>query len=106
MSRCRSNPARSLADKALRDGGDDDEQRITFAMRSCVARSPDADELDTLQQLLKQQRERIVSGEVDAARIVGAAGMIGVANASMNERAAWTLVSRVLLNLDETITKE
>ncbi len=38
--------------------------------------------------------------ELDAAAIAGA----GAGDA--NERAAWTVVARALLNLDETITKE
>ncbi len=97
--------ARSLADQTLREGGRDDSERLTFAMRSCVSRSPDAEELATLQHLLDSQRERLTSGEVNAAEIVGVSGDENDP-AAITERAAWMLVARVLLNLDETITKE
>ena len=104
--------AEALAEKTLREGGGDDSQRLTFAMRCCVSRNPDAEELATLQHLLDRQRARLSSGEVNAALIVGAGGdASGDASgdsdsAAIGERAAWMLVARVLLNLDETITKE
>lgn len=97
--------ARALADKTLRDGGNDDEQRLTYALRCCVSRFPEADEIRMLKHLLDRQRERIRGGEVDGGAVVGVAEGEGGSDAS-NERAAWMLVCRVLLNLDETITKE
>lgn len=95
--------ARALAAKTLQDGGDTDDARITYAVRRCVARSPQADELSTLKHLLDQQRKRLAAGELDAKAIIN---HIEGASEANNEHAAWTLVARVLLNLDETITKE
>jgi hypothetical protein len=94
----------ALADTTLRDGGDSDEQRLIHAMRRCVSRTPSADEIATLQRLLDQQRSRLQAGEVDGAKVVGASETDDPTRT--RERAAWTLVARVLLNLDETITKE
>jgi hypothetical protein len=75
-------------------------------MRCCVARHPDGEELAMLQGLLDQQRARLASGEVDAAEILDSAADGDQEKSANNERAAWMLVARVLLNLDETITKE
>ncbi len=95
--------ARALAARTLKDGGDSDESRLIFAMRCCIARTPNADEVDTLQGLLDKQRQRLAEGELDAAKIVDATDN---QPHDIKEHAAWTLVARVLLSLDETITKE
>ncbi|MCA9144301.1 MAG: PSD1 domain-containing protein [Planctomycetaceae bacterium] len=95
--------ARALAVKTIEEGGETDEARIAYAVRRCVARSPEADELKTLQGLLDKQRKRLDDGELSATTI---AAVEGDAVEATRELAAWTLVARVLLNLDETITKE
>jgi hypothetical protein len=99
--------ARGLADVTMREGGPSDRDRLTYAFRRCVSRTPSEDELATLEGLLKQQIERLSHGEADALAIVGATSTSDTDDVqTLNERAAWTLVARVLLNLDETITKE
>ena len=67
-------------------------------MKRCVSRDPNIDEIETLSLMLSKQRERLKLGELDAAVIAG--------DGADDELAAWTLLARVLLNLDETITKE
>jgi hypothetical protein len=59
--------------------------------------------------LLQKQEQRLATGWLSARDITG----FGVADKSPlpakftpNDWAAWTALSRVLLNLDETITKE
>jgi hypothetical protein len=95
--------ARALAHRTLRGGGDTDAIRVTYATRCCVSRCPEPEEVATLQRLLDRTRDRIRRGELDAAAIVGDANDESI---DQNEHAAWTLVARVLLNLDETITRE
>ncbi|MDA1314570.1 MAG: PSD1 and planctomycete cytochrome C domain-containing protein [Acidobacteria bacterium] len=92
--------ARALARRTLAEGGAADRERINYAFRLCLTREPEPAESDELLAMLERQRERIASGELDARRLGGE----GAVNAA--ELAAWTTVSRVLLNLDETITKE
>ncbi|MCG8651383.1 MAG: PSD1 and planctomycete cytochrome C domain-containing protein [Pirellulales bacterium] len=95
--------AKALAVKTLQEGGSSDQSRLRYAMRRCVARTPQPEELATLSELLQRQRERIQAGQIDAPAIVGDLRADAV---STQDLAAWTLVARVLLNLDETITKE
>jgi mono/diheme cytochrome c family protein len=95
--------ARSLAALALKEGGSNDAERITYAFRRCVARKPTAEEVDVLSGLLKRQAERFKAGEADPRELaVGPAG----ADRDPVQLASWTVLARVLLNLDETITKE
>jgi hypothetical protein len=90
--------AQALAKKAILEAGKDDASRITFVMKRCLSREPDQDELETLSKMLRKQRERLSAGELDASAITG--------EGDDHEHAAMTLVARVVLNLDETITKE
>ncbi len=101
--------ARALGLRALREGGDSDAQRLTYAFRRCVARRPSAAELGELQTLLEKERQRFARPDGTPWEL--AAGdpanpptlPVGATSA---DAAAWTVVARVLLNLDETITKE
>jgi mono/diheme cytochrome c family protein len=101
--------ARALAAHALVDGGRTDEQRLVYAFRRCVARSPSRAEEAELLKFLKKETQRFQDGQLDAWGLLGGNPSLssllpkGVTPA---EVAGWTAVSRVLLNLDETITKE
>jgi hypothetical protein len=100
--------ARAMALRILKDGGKTDAERLTFAFRLCVSRPPSADELAELNGLLTKQRERLAAGKLDAAEV--ATGKKDAktlpAGVKPEDAAAFTILSRVLLNLDETITKE
>ncbi len=101
--------ARALALKTLKEGGASDGQRLTYAFRRCVSREPNERESAELLGLLNKQKQRATDGWVD---VWSLAGMDAVKpdmlpkGATPVQLAAWTAVSRVLLNLDETITKE
>ena len=75
------------------------EDRMRQLFRRCLVRSPDGHELAALAGFYQRQMERLEEGELNAAAIAGSA------DGGVYERAAWTLVARALLNLDETFTK-
>jgi hypothetical protein len=77
-----------------------DEQRLTELFRRCLTRPPTKEEQTVLLAYYQQQRQRLERKELDAATIAGAGG------ADALPRAAWTLVARAVLNLDEMVTKE
>jgi mono/diheme cytochrome c family protein len=100
--------ARALALKILRDGGADDEARIRHAFAACTGRLPTGDETNTLLAFLDTQRRRIADGWLDSREVAtGSSDTIPSlpAGATPQDAAAWTLVARVLLNLDETVSK-
>ena len=89
---------------AERPGAGTDD-RVRHAFRLCLARTPRPDELARITVFLDHQLSRFRAGDLDAARVAGAAtGSLGGVN--LDELAAWTTVARVILNLDETVTKE
>jgi hypothetical protein len=73
--------AEGLADRILAQKFDRDEDRLAFAFRLCLAREQTTRERQTLIKLLDPQ-------------------------ADSEHKDAWTTVARVLLNLDEFITRE
>jgi hypothetical protein len=101
--------ARGLALRAVRDGGPTDADRLTYAFRRCLARTPTDRESAVLLGLLEKQTERYAGGGADPWELAAADPKQppdlppGVTAPRL---AAWTAVARVLLNLDETITKE
>jgi hypothetical protein len=92
--------AQALGSLALREGGTTDEARIDAVFRRCTGRRPDAGERKVLLEFLALQKERL-SRAGDRLK-----ELVGPQEQPTAERAAWTALARVLLNLDETITKE
>lgn len=87
--------------KSTREAEGDDRTKIAGLFRKILIRPATSEELDELQDYLARQRKRLSAGELGAAKIVG--DTASPDNAL--DQAAWTLVARVLLNLDETVTK-
>lgn len=101
--------AQVLGRKALEEGGRTDAERVTYAFRRALSRMPTPDEKAELLSLLAKQRDRIAGGWVNANEI--ATGKDEPAanipkGSTPTQVAAYTVVARVILNLDETITKE
>jgi hypothetical protein len=101
--------AQALARKTLEEGGTTDSDRLNYAFKRTLARPPLPDEKAELQALLEKQGKRIAEGWLNPGEI--ATGTNGVPSnlpkgTTPTQLAAYTVVSRVLLNLDETITKE
>jgi len=91
--------AQALGRVALAAGPDDTSRLEALAVR-LLSRRLEPDEGEAVAEYLATQRRRLAAGELDAARLAG-----GEPAADVQERAAWTLVARALMNLDETIVK-
>src|SRR5262249_19462538 len=98
--------ARALGLKALSDGGRTDAERLTYAFRRCVARMPTADESAALLELLAKQKQRFTRPGAKPLELAAPDGGRLPQGGTAPDLAAWTVVARVLLNLDETVTKE
>ena len=98
--------SRALAQRMILEAGRDPAARINFAFRLATARKPSAKE----RQVLRDLAEREFSGyqrNQDAARKLLRVGEAKFdAKLEPAEVAAWTTVASVILNLDETVTKE
>jgi hypothetical protein len=97
--------AQALARRIVREGGADTQARIAWAFRACLARAPRPEETARLAALhtaeLAHYRLDSKAAEQMATSELGKAPE----SADLAELAAWTVVTNVLLNLDEFITK-
>ena len=100
--------AQGLAERILKEGGKTDEARIATGVRLCLAREPDAQELSILKSFLTRQRKLYAGMDAVAlsAVIHRAHGAQIADETQRSEKAAWVMLARVLLNLDETNTRE
>jgi hypothetical protein len=100
--------ARAFARHILEDGGKSDAERIDYAYRRALSRDPSEAERTEILGLISKQQKRIEEGWVDPWELAtGSHERPAVpAGATPAQLATYTVVSRVLLNLDETITKE
>lgn len=91
--------ARALGQFAANADGDE-AARVEMLFRHCLTRAPSNEDREKLVQFYKAQLARFASGELKAVDLLDVKE-----GERLNERAAWTAVARVLLNLDETVTK-
>lgn len=98
--------ARLLAQRILLEGGRDDSERLTWSFRTVLSRTPSPRELQLLRENLDEQREHFRVRSEDALRLLEVGEQERDGNVSPQELAAWTMVANLLLNLDETLTRE
>jgi mono/diheme cytochrome c family protein len=107
-----SEAARSLANRLLSTGVTNDQQLLAEGFRICTARSPAADELGELNALLNDLQSQYQQDPAAAAKLTSSgtdavtAAQPQAAPTDLARRAAFAAVCRVLLNLDEFITRE
>ena len=97
--------ARALAVRTLTEAATDDAERIEWLFKTVLARPPSAEEATIVAESLAGNRARY-EADAEAAKQAIAHGEskppVGLAPA---ELAAWTLVANLMLNLDETLTR-
>jgi hypothetical protein len=96
--------AQALGKRVLSEKKDvPDAERIAFAVKVCLGRSPLAAETERLAKLLDQFRALAAKDEAVAAKLLGSHKPAGV---PAPEAAAWVALARTLMNLDEFVTRE
>ena len=92
-----------MAQAAARSVSQSEEQtsdtKATRLFRQFVTRPPTPDELNAILKFQCVQLQRLNTHELTAADVTGD-------KTSTTETAAWVLVARAIMNLDETITKQ
>ena len=97
--------ARVLAGRMLREGGASERERLTFAFRQALNRSPQDEEVKLLTELVHKHRQETTNDKA------AAEGLLKTGDAPLpdgidhTELAAWTSAARAILNLHETITR-
>jgi hypothetical protein len=94
--------ARGLAARILRDGPDYQEGRIRYAWQVCFSREPSEAELTRMSEFVTRQKQQLAAN--DSTEVLAAS--VGLDDVPAADQAAWLLTARVLMNLDEFITRE
>ncbi len=97
--------ARALAERAMHASPDRDG-RIAFAFRRLLGRQPKPDEIAVLASSYNRQFAEYTQSPTDAASLLKQGASPRDAALNVPEHAALTGVTLILLNLDETLTRE
>jgi hypothetical protein len=98
--------ARAFGERIISKGGSTPDERITFAYRTTLSRSPDASELAVVRAALEKCLERYLRDDEAARQVINVGEsrpMPGLFDRS--ELAAYTLLANLILNLDETVCR-
>ncbi len=97
--------ARSLATRLIREAGSDPASRLDRAFHLVLARPPRPQELAVLVRLVEDHARQYQADPQAARTLLGVGDTPAAADIDAAELAAWTSVARVLLNLQETVTR-
>ena len=97
--------SRVFAARLLTPGAASDEQRLDAAFERALARPVTGKEKMSLLKFLEQQRQHHHEDTEEAAKLLKVGIAPTPAGLEKSELAAWTQVCRVILNLQETVTR-
>ena len=101
--------AKNLAQQMLKKGGETPLEQITFAFRSATSRNPNAAEMRILNKSFQRQLDYFKADPQRAVNFMKASSAISKDKNKMEQLiqlSAMTSVASLILNLDETITRE
>lgn len=97
--------ARVLAGRAVQQRKHSEDEKIRWLWQEVTSRPITASEFKVLKRVLTQQREHYRNHDPQASKLL----LVGLAplppSISRDDMAAWTAVARILLNLDEVLTR-
>jgi hypothetical protein len=97
--------ARFLAQRTLKEGGDNDSTRLDFIAKRVLSRSLGWHEMPIVLDSLKSLREYYAGHAEDAAKLIAVGDSKPDASLNASELATWTMLINGLMNLDEVLNK-
>ncbi len=98
--------ARNLAQRLLEQRGKTAQERVDLAFVRATARHPSQSERGALLDVLRAALDRYGKDAEAANKLLGFGESKRDESLDAAEHAAWTIVASVILNLDETLTRE
>jgi len=98
--------SRLLAQRMLTEAGPTSDERLVYGFRLAVAREPDDSERAVLRRALNRALDRYQTSAADAEQLLDLGESDRDASLPADEHAAYANVASLMLNLDETITRE
>jgi hypothetical protein len=97
--------ARALAERVIREAGNDPQQRIQLMGELLLSHDPPAPMAAVLETSLAQMQKHYAADPKAAQELAGVGEKKRDGSIPASELAAWTMVASEMLNLDETVTK-
>ena len=98
--------AQAMALRVIKEGGPDNRSRAAYAFELCTGRKPATTELNKLLKFWQEQYDYFEDRTAAAVSVAIPDPKQMPPDMNLHKVAAWAMVSRAILNLDETITKE
>lgn len=98
--------AKAMGLRVMKEGGEDERSRAIYAFRLAVGRTPSERELKSLLHFWEEQYQHFQTNTQSAPTVAAIDPKTLPPDVNAPQAAAWMMVSRAILNLDETITKE
>jgi len=98
--------AQAMGLRVMKEGGPDNAARARYAFRLATGRPPTERELKSLLNFWDEQYRYFEDRTADALQVALADPKTIPPEVNLHKVAAWAMVSRAILNLDETITRE
>ncbi len=97
--------ARKFAERVMKEGGKTVEERLVFAFRSTLTRNPSAKEQKALLALYNASLKDYQKDKAQAVKLLSVGESPRDPSLNPEELASWTMVTHLILNLSETVTK-
>ena len=98
--------ARSLAQRMMLEGGAGVDERLTWGFRQVIARGPTEAESRILRRAYDRWLARFQDHPRDAGKLIAVGPLPAPDDLDTGRLAAYTLAANLILNLDETVTRE
>jgi len=97
--------SRLIAERMLREGGNQISEQIAFAFRLTTSRSPSSEEIRLLEELLEKKKADFEQEPAKAEQYLNIGEYPRTAEFAATKLAAYTLLANAILNLTESIQK-
>ncbi len=97
--------SRALAERGMKEGGVTPEERLAYVFRLATARRPDSKELTELVSAYRDHLAVYTKDVAAARKLINVGESKPDATLNVSDLAALTMVSNLILNLDEVINK-
>ena len=97
--------ARAFAERILVQGGQDDSSKLNWAYQTALSRNVNPNEANILLDVLAKHLNTYKQNPQAADEYLSVGRRVVPENIDKSELAAWTSISRIILNLHETITR-
>lgn len=98
--------SRHMAERVMTEGGAGDGQRASYAFRLATSRLPNDAELRVLLDVYRAAHDKYQADKPAAEKLVSVGESQRNGQLDVSQLAAWSMVANMVLNLDETLTKQ